>query len=131
MLAEQIVEQSVLRAAVVVAEPPEPVAALGNVNLPPCLLQRAQILSAGGRPQGRSIVAVAPRLALLLRLLLQVLTGAVQGVPGGVVLLVADPDPEVVGDPQASEQTRQQVLRWMSLQILADRHGLDEGRPRA
>ena len=50
-----------------------------------------------------------------------------QGVPGGVVLLVADPDGEVVADPAAGEQARQRVARRMLLQVFADR--APGGRP--
>jgi len=37
MLAEQVVEHIVLRARMIVAEPPIPITALGDVNLFPCL----------------------------------------------------------------------------------------------
>src|SRR5262249_41643320 len=82
-LAEEVVEQGVLGAGVVVAVPPEPVAALGDVDLLPRLAE----------PVGGD--------EALLAALAEVLAGAVQGVPGGVVFLVADPDGEVVVDPAA------------------------------
>src|SRR5262249_3225436 len=61
----------------------------------------------------------------------EVLPGPVQGVPGGVVLLVADPDGEVVVDPAAGEQVRQRVARRLALQVVADPHRLDVGGPAA
>ena len=113
VLAEQVVEQRVLGAGVVVAVPPEPVATFGDVQLLPGLADLVR------RRQGR------------LRVFAQVLAGAVQRVPGGVVLFVADPDGEVVVDPAAGEQPRQRVAWRVLAQEFADRDGPHARRRRA
>src|SRR4051794_18454440 len=51
-----------------------------------------------------------------------------QQVPGGIVLLMADPDRKVVADPAASGQVGQVIVRRKALQKLADPHGADAGR---
>src|SRR5262249_30787636 len=54
--------------------------------------------------------------------LLEVLARPVQGVPGGVVLLVADPDGEVMADPAPGEQVGQGIARRMPFQEGPDLH---------
>src|SRR5262245_17381789 len=46
----------------------------------------------------------------------------VQQVPGEVVLLVADPDVEVVEDPASGEEVRKGVAGRMALEVFADLH---------
>src|SRR5262249_15798688 len=106
---EEVVEQGVLGAGVVVAVPPEPVAALGDVNFLPGLLQ----------PVGGHQPLPGP--------LPQVLPGPVQGVPGGVVLLLGDPDGEVVPDPATGEQPREGVPGRVLFQEVAALHRADLG----
>src|SRR6266498_2928929 len=52
----------------------------------------------------------------------QEFAGAMKRVPAGIVLLVADPDGEVVIDPAARKQTRHGVWRRIFLQISAERY---------
>ena len=60
-----------------------------------------------------------------MRLADEELAGRVQGVPGAVVLVVADPDGEVVADPAPGEEARQGVGRRVLAEELPDRHGRD------
>src|SRR5690606_2716493 len=93
VLAEQLVKQAVQRRGMVVAVPPEPVAPLGDVEFFP------------GTPQAVFLDA-APRVHLL-----EVLSGLMDGIPGAVVLLMTDPDGEVVGDPASGEELVDAVPR--------------------
>ena len=89
VLAEQVVEQAVKGAGMVVAIPPEPVGALGDVDLVPGAGERGRIVPAG---------------SLFLD---QERASGVEGVPALVVLGMADPDGEVVADPAAGEEPGQ------------------------
>src|SRR5579871_6523893 len=86
MLAKQEIKQGILARRMFVAIPPEPVAALGNVDLLP---------GPANAVRGNM---------LLLGACSQMFAGAVQGVPGRVILLMAYPDGEVVVDPAAGKQ---------------------------
>ena len=81
--AEQVVELEVVLGRVVVAVPPEPVAALGDQQLLARPDERGVV---GGRPRR---IERLPRLGEL--------------APGPVVVGVADPDVEVAVDPRARE----------------------------
>src|SRR4051794_36358963 len=106
MLAEQVVEECVLRAGVVVAVPPKPIASLGDVDFVPGAVERGTRSAECGTVRPFRTPRSAFRAADELRALPQVLASAVQRVPGGVVLLVADPDREIVMDPTAGKQVR-------------------------
>ena len=107
VLAEEVVEQAVLGAAVVVAVPPEPVGALGDEDLLP-----------GSGHDGR----IMPAGTLLGH---QELAGRVHCVPAPIVFRMTDPDCEVVADPASREQPRQGVLRRVPADELAGLHRLD------
>src|SRR5437870_5133778 len=94
----------------VVAEPPEPVAPLGNV----------QFLPGPAGPLGTDHV--------LLGSFQQMLARPVQRVPGRVVFLMANPDGEVMTDPTAGKQMRQGVARRMFFEKSADLDRLDIAR---
>ena len=108
MFAKEMVEQAVLGARVIVAVPPEPVGALGDIDFFPGPGDAGPIVPAG---------------ALLAR---QELPGRVQGVPASVIFGMADPDREVVADPASREQPMQRVGRGMRAHELA---GLDRRDP--
>src|SRR4051794_22376294 len=108
MFAKEMVKQAVLGACVIVAVPPEPVGALGDIDFFP-------------RPGDAG--PIVPADALLAR---QELAGRVQGVPASVIFGMADPDREVVADPTAREQPMQRIGRRMRAHELA---GLDRSDP--
>src|SRR5260370_31628371 len=54
-----------------------------------------------------------------------------EGVPGGIVLFVADPDREIVVNPAAGKQRWQRVARRMLVEILADLQRMNIAGPRA
>src|SRR5262245_43806252 len=86
----------------VVAEPPEPVAAFGDEQLAPGLGQ----LFLGLASFGNSGQQVLPRL--------------VHQIPRAIALVMADPDAEVVLDPTAREEMSDLVGRGMWVQIISD-----------
>src|SRR5262249_54212097 len=102
VLAKQIVEQAVERAGVVVAVPPEPVRALGNVDLLPGLGECRRVM---------------PARALLGE---QELARDMQFVPAAVVLGMTDPDGEILADPAPGEEPLQRLPWWMLGEELAD-----------
>src|SRR5205823_3443797 len=87
---------------VVLAIPPEPVRALGDVDLLP-----------GPGHGGR----VVPARALLGD---QDRAGTVQGIPAAVVLGMSDPDGEIVADPAPGVEPLQRALRRMLAEEFAD-----------
>src|SRR5690606_31246555 len=107
MLAEQLVEQSVECRGMIIPVPPEPVAPLGDVQFLPGTLQ-AVLFHPAGR-MGR----------------MEVLAGAMNRVPGTVVLLMTNPDREVVRDPTAGEQLVDAVPRGVLIEVLQHRDGLN------
>src|SRR6266478_5644239 len=102
MLAEQVVEHIVLGARMIVAEPPIPVTALGDINLLPGLANAVG-------------VGVFARSALA-----EMFPSAVQGVPGRVILLVTNPGGEIVIDPASGKELWQCVAGRIALQISCD-----------
>src|SRR5207245_195180 len=94
----------------VLAKPPEPVAAFGNVQLLP---GAAELLGADNS---------------LLRSLQQMLARLVERVPGGIVFLMTNPDGEVVTDPATGKEMRQRVARRMFFQEGADLDRLEVAR---
>src|SRR6516162_9677888 len=82
----------------IVAVPPEPVAALGNVNLFP-----GPSNTLGEVLLSRPAAQVFPRL--------------VQRIPGRVVFFMPDPDGEVVVNPAARRQSRQRIPRRVVYQV--------------
>src|SRR5207244_9953523 len=81
------------------AEPPAPIAALGDVNLLPGLTD----------PIGIAVLGAGP--------LAKVLPGLVQRIPSRVVFLVTNPDGKVVIDPASRKQFGQGVAWRKALQI--------------
>src|SRR5262249_20294486 len=81
-----------------VAEPPVPVAALGDVDF----------LPGQANPLGE-VLLVGPAAEMFARL--------VQSIPRGIVLFMSDPDGEVVMNPAAGEQPRYRVPRRILLQV--------------
>src|SRR6516164_4893790 len=85
-----------------IAVPPEPIASLGDVDFLPGALDLFR------------------RDTWLLRSLLQVFSSLVQGVPGGVVLLVPDPDGEVVMNPTPREKVWQGIAPRVVFKVFAE-----------
>ncbi len=86
----------------IVAVPPEPVGALGDIELVPGLRQ-----TAGSCLPERSSLD-------------EERAGGVQRVPAPVIFGMADPDGEVVADPASGEQVVQRIVRGMVAEKLAD-----------
>src|SRR5262249_54882350 len=103
----------VLGAGVLVAVPPEPVAALGDVDLFPGALDVLE-----SYPALRGTQA-------------QVLAGDVQGVPGSIILLVADPDGKVVVDPAPRKQVWQSIARRILIEKVPQLDWADAWQTRA
>src|SRR5439155_8224170 len=87
--AEQAIEERVLGGVEGLAEPPEPVGALGGGEVAPRLVER------GGRCGPRDGAALMPR---------EQAARAPEQVPGAVLHRIADPDVEVGVDPRAGVQ---------------------------
>src|SRR5207247_9616385 len=83
------------------------VTSFGNVK---CFPGLAELLRAG---------------QLLLRPLQQMFAGPVQGVPGRIVFLMANPNSKIVIDPTAGKQVRKRVPRRMFFQKRANLNGLE------
>src|SRR5262249_52809745 len=92
---------------VVVAVPPEPVRALGDIKLIPGACEDLRPVN------------------LPLRFGHEELAGHVQRVPGAIVLGVPHPDREVVADPAPPEEPGPSVRRGMLAEELADGRRLD------
>src|SRR6202011_3830003 len=110
MKPELVVPDRVHAGVVLAAEPPEPVAALGNEDLPP-----------GKRGRVRELRPLA-------RLVLEPGASLREELPGDVVLGVSDPRIEAGADPAARVQVVEVLLRRMLLKEVGDGGGDDVGR---
>src|SRR5262249_56131348 len=105
-------------AGMLVAVPPEPITALGNVKFLPSPLDCGLgIADCGltGRIHG-------PQSAVR-NSLQEIFAGSVQSIPGRVVFFMANPDSEIMPNPAAREEVGQCVARRMLLKEIANLHG--------
>ena len=109
VLPEEPVEQVVLGAGVGIAEPPEPIASLGDRKLLPGVIER--------------FLPTRPVSVTCWRWLRVWLSRS----QGAVAFGMADPDTEVVLDPTAGEEVRQFVGGRMLFQVVANSDGRDIG----
>src|SRR6516225_1605097 len=96
----------------IVAKPPEPVASLSNIKLFPCPCQ-------GGRRHVRLRLGLQKKLPRL-----------VEKVPGGVILVMADPDGEIVRYPASGEEATDAICGRMVAQVFAHAYRPDRWMPR-
>src|SRR5438105_13212402 len=102
----------------IVAVPPEPVAPFGDIDFFPGFGKRRQKTEV--RSQKRVNCFAIPTSGFrLLGSFHQMLACPVQRIPCGIVLLVADPDGEVVSDPTARGEAWQRIPRRVFLQKVA------------
>ncbi len=107
MRAEQGIELFLVRALVVIAVPPEPVARLGDQDFIPRLIET------------RRRQAAAPDRFL------EALAHATKLRPRAILLGVPHPDREVRSDPGSDRDVTQRLLGLGALERLPHRHGLD------
>ncbi len=109
MTAEQLIEQLILAGRAIIAVPPAPVAALGDIEFTPGPLDGGfREASAGG-------------------LLLKEVASQMEQIPRLPVFCVADPDVEVGVDPAARVQLAELFGSGARLQMVADANRADIG----